>query len=344
MKAFELQGGFGFDAFKLVEKPLPSPGHGQVLVKLRAASLNYRDLLVVKGLYNPKMPLPAVPLSDGAGEVTAVGAGVTRVKPGDSVAGIFMQTWLAGPVSEVYSRSALGGGSRIAGSDAGTGMLAEYVVLHEDGLVHIPSHLSFEEAATLPCAGVTAWNALQGGNVKPGDSVLVMGTGGVSIFALQFARLAGARVIVTSSSDDKLARAKQLGASDGINYKTNPEWDRRVRELTSGSGVDHIIEVGGAGTMPLSLKSVRTGGRIALIGVLAGAAGEFNPLPAVMKAVQIQGIYVGSREMFEAMNRAIALHQLHPVIDRVFPFAEAVAALRHMESAAHFGKIGIRFD
>lgn len=336
MKVYEIRNKFSIDALQLAERPQPQPGPREALVKLRAASLNYRDLLVVKGQYNPKMLLPRIPVSDGAGEVVSVGPGTTRVKPGDRVAAIFMQSWLAGPVTEAYSRLALGG--------AIDGMLAEYAVLHEDGLVHVPEHLSFEEAAALPCAAVTAWNALTGGGVKPGDTVLVMGTGGVSIFALQFARLAGARVIATSSSDDKLKRVRELGASDGINYKSTPDWDRRVRELTGGTGVDHVIEVGGPGTMPQSLRAVRVGGRIALIGVLAGAAGEFNPLPAVMKGVQIQGIYVGSREMFEAMNRAIRVSQLRPVIDRVFPFTEAREALRYMESGAHFGKIVVRFE
>jgi NADPH:quinone reductase-like Zn-dependent oxidoreductase len=298
-------------------------------------SLNYRDLLVVKGLYNPKLPLPLVPLSDGVGQVVEVGPGVTRVKPGDRVAGIFMQTWIAGEPTEAKSKSALGGG--------GTGVLAEQVVFHEDGLVHVPEHLTDEEAATLPCAAVTAWHALvTEGRVQAGDSVLIQGTGGVSLFALQFARLSGARVIATSSSDAKLERVRQLGASDGINYKTTPDWDKKVRELTGNAGVDHVVEVGGAGTLGRSLKAVRMGGRISLIGVLTGGGGEVNPVPALMKNVCLQGIYVGSREMFEAMNRAIALHKLRPVVDRVFPFAEAAQALRYMESGAHFGKIALR--
>jgi NADPH:quinone reductase-like Zn-dependent oxidoreductase len=342
MKAYEIADAFGLDSLKLTERPDPRPGAGQVLVRMKAVSLNYRDLLVIKGGYNPKLRLPFIPFSDGCGTVAAVGEAVTRVQTGDRVAGIFMQQWLEGPVTEAAARSALGGGSR--SSDGTTeGVLAEYVVLHQEGVVRVPEHLTDEEAATLPCAAVTAWHALvTEGQVKAGDTVLVQGTGGVSLFALQFARLSGARVIATSGSDQKRQRVAQLGASDTINYKTTPEWDRPVRELTGGLGVDHVVEVGGAGTLPRSFKAVRMGGRISLIGVLTGGSGEVNPLPLLMKNVRLQGIYVGSREMFEAMNRAIALHQLRPVVDRVFPFTEAREALRYLESGAHFGKVCIR--
>jgi NADPH:quinone reductase-like Zn-dependent oxidoreductase len=334
MKAVELQNTFGIDSLHIVERPEPRPGPGQVVLKMRAWSLNYRDLMVVKGQYNPKIRLPMTPLSDGVGEVAAVGEGVTRVKTGDRVAGIFVQQWLAGELTDTIARSSLGGG--------GNGMLAEYVVLHEDGVVHVPGHLSDESAATLPCAAVTAWHALfTDGSLKPGTTVLTQGTGGVSLFALQLAHLAGARVIVTSSSDAKLARARQMGASDGVNYKTTPEWEERVRELTGGVGVDHVVELGGAGTLGKSLRAVRMSGRISLIGVLAGG-GQINPMPILMKNVRVQGIYVGSREMFEAMNRAMATHQVQPVVDRVFPFAEIVEALRYLESGSHFGKICLR--
>jgi NADPH:quinone reductase-like Zn-dependent oxidoreductase len=334
MKVVELQNTFGIDSLNVTERPDPRPGPGQVLLKMRAWSLNYRDLLVAKGLYNPKLRLPLVPLSDGVGEVAAAGDGVSRVKVGDRVAGLFMQKWLAGDLTDAKARSSLGGGA--------DGLLAEKVVLHEDGVVHVPAHLTDEEAATLPCAAVTAWHALiSEGGLKPGDSVLVQGTGGVSVFALQFARVAGARVLATSSSDAKLERVRQLGASDGINYKTTPDWDERVRELTGGVGVDHVVEVGGAGTLGKSLRAVRMGGHISLIGVLSGG-GQVNPMPILMKNVRVQGIYVGSREMFEAMNRAIALHQLRPVVDRVFPFAEVREALRYLESGAHFGKVCLR--
>jgi NADPH:quinone reductase-like Zn-dependent oxidoreductase len=333
MKAVELQNTFGIDSLRVVERPQPRPGPGQVVLKMRAWSLNYRDLLVVTGKYNPRLRLPLTPLSDGVGEVAAVGDGVTRVKVGERVAGIFIQGWLAGEPTEATAKTSLGGG--------GEGMLAEYVLLSQEGVVPVPAHLSDEEAATLPCAAVTAWHALiTAGGLKPGDTVLTQGTGGVSLFALQFSRLAGARVLITSSSDAKLQRALQMGASDGINYKTNTEWEERVRELT-GAGVDHVVELGGAGTLGKSLRAVRTGGRVSLIGVLTGG-GQVNPMPLLMKNVCLQGIYVGSREMFEAMNRAIALHQLRPVVDRVFPFAEAAAALRHLESGAHFGKVCLR--
>jgi NADPH:quinone reductase-like Zn-dependent oxidoreductase len=243
-----------------------------------------------------------------------------------------MPGWVGGELTEAKARTALGGG--------GTGMLAELVALPEEGVVAVPEHLSDEEAATLPCAGVTAWNAVAVGGVKAGDAVLTQGTGGVSLFALQFARLLGARVVATSGSDAKLARVLQMGASDGINYKTTPEWGNRVRELT-GAGADHVVEVGGAGTLGESLRAVRVGGTVSLIGVLSGV-GQANPLPILMKNIRVQGIYVGSRDMFEAMNRAVALHKLRPVVDRVFPFAEAREALKYMESAAHFGKIVLR--
>jgi NADPH:quinone reductase-like Zn-dependent oxidoreductase len=334
MKVYEIQGGFGFEALRLAERPQPRPGPGEVLIQVRAVSLNYRDLLVVKGVYNPKMALPRVPTSDAAGAVVETGPGVTRVKVGQRVAGLFMPLWLEGELTEAKGRTALGGSV--------DGMLAEYVVLSEESVVVVPDHLSDEEASTLPCAAVTAWNGLvHSGGVRSGETVLVQGTGGVSLFALQLARLAGARVIATSSSDEKLARVKTLGASDGINYRATPEWGETVRQLTGGWGVDHVIEVGGAGTLAQSLRAVRTGGHVALIGVLSGY-GQVNPLPILMKGVRVQGIYVGSREMFEAMNHAVALHRLHPVVDRVFPFDRAVDAFRYMESAAHFGKIVIR--
>ena len=334
MKAYALQGSFGIDSLKPVERPEPVPGAGQVLLRMRAWSLNYRDLLMVTGFYNPKLRLPFTPLSDGVGEVVAVGAGVTRVKAGDRVAGIFMQQWLDGEITEAKGRSALGG--------AIDGVFAEQVVLDAESVVHVPPHLSDEEAATLPCAAVTAWRALvTEGRLKAGDTVLIQGTGGVSLFALQFARAHGARVIATSSSDAKLARARELGAEGTINYRTTADWGQRVRELTGGTGVDHVVEVGGAGTFAQSMAAVRMGGRISLIGVLSGA-GQVNPTPILMKSVCVQGIFVGSRAMFEEMNRAISDHQMRPVVDRVFAFEELRDALRHLESAAHFGKIVLR--
>jgi NADPH:quinone reductase-like Zn-dependent oxidoreductase len=333
MKAYRYHEFTGPASWKCEEMPSPIPGPGQVLIRLRAVSLNFRDLLLCKGLYNPKLRLPMVPASDGAGEVIATGAGATRFRPGERVTVNFMPGWIDGPLDETKAHTALG--SEI------DGLLAEEAAIDEGGLVRIPGHLSFEEAATLPCAGVTAWNAVvTSGVIKPGDTVLVQGTGGVSIFALQFALLAGARVIAISSQDQKLARAMELGASHGINYKTTPDWDKKARELTGGRGVDQVVEVGGAGTLAKSLRAVRVGGYIALIGVLSGT-GECNPLPILMKGVRVQGIFVGSRAMFEAMNRAIEVAQLRPMIDRVFPFDEAPSALKRLESGAHFGKVVI---
>ncbi len=335
MRAYEIQS-FGFEGLKLVERPDPTPGHGQVLLKMRAWSLNYRDLMVAKGQYNPKLKMPAVPLSDGVGEVVALGEGVSRVKVGDRVAGAFMTKWVAGEITEEKARSALGGGGP-------AGMLAELVTISEEGVVHVPEHLSDEEAATLPCAAVTAWHALVGeGRLKAGDTVLAQGTGGVSIFALQFAHMHGARVIITSSRDEKLAKALKLGASDGINYNTTPKWDERARELTAGVGVDYVIEVGGAGTLTQSMKAIKPGGQISLIGVLTGGAGQINPLPILMRNIRVQGIFVGSREMFEAMNRAIAQNKMRPVVDRVFSFEKATEAYQYMESGAHFGKVVVK--
>jgi NADPH:quinone reductase-like Zn-dependent oxidoreductase len=330
MKACVIQTAFGLDNLALVERPNPAPAAGQILVRVRAASLNYRDLLIAKGLYNPKLKFPRVLGSDAAGEVVEVGPGVTNYKPGGRVIGCFMQHWIDGPVSEAAARSTLG-------SDR-DGVLSERVVFDETGVVPIPGDLTFAEAATLPCAAVTAWNALTGGGCGPGKTVLVQGTGGVSIFALQFAKSLGARVLVTSSHDETLARALALGASAGVNYKTNPDWDKWAREQTGGAGVDIVVEVGGAGTLERSAKAVRYGGHIALIGVLAGAM-AFNPMLLLMKGIRLQGVFVGSRAMFEDMNRLIVGEHVRPVIDRVFPLGETPAAFRHLESGSHFGKV-----
>ena len=334
MKSYLLKAAFGIDNLALEETAQPEPGPGQALVKMRAWSLNFRDLLVVRGLYKPKLKFPFQMISDGAGDVVAIGAGVTRVKVGDRVAGCFMQKWIEGGPSDAKAASALGGDI--------PGLAAEYVVLDAEGLVHAPAGLSYEEVATLPCAAVTAWNGLvTAGHLSPGDTVLVQGTGGVSIFALQFAKMIGARVIATSSSDAKLEKLKALGANDLINYKSTPDWGKKARELSGGRGVDHVVEVGGAGTLAQSLTAVRPGGRISMIGVLSSGEGEAMPIfPILMKAVTVQGIFVGSREMFEAMNAAITLNGLKPVIDsKKFSFAEFPEALRYMESGAHFGKI-----
>jgi NADPH:quinone reductase-like Zn-dependent oxidoreductase len=324
---------FGIENLQRIQRQQPAPDHGEVVVRVRAVSLNYRDMLIVKGLYNPRMRLPCVPGSDGAGEVVAVGANVTRVRVGDRVCGQFMPRWISGPLNDAVARPTLG-----ADMD---GVLSEYVVFPQESVVAIPSHLSFEEAATLPCAAVTAWNALVEGGLKAGDSVLVQGTGGVSLFALQFAKLAGAKVLVTSGNDDKLQRAFALGANAGVNYRTTPDWDKWTKAQTNGVGVDHIVEVGGAGTLERSFRAVRTGGHIAVIGILAGGT-QINPMPIIMRALKLRGIFVGSRQMFEDMNRMIEVQQMRPVVDRTFTFEQFPEALRYLESAAHFGKIVIQ--
>ncbi|MDI1447079.1 NAD(P)-dependent alcohol dehydrogenase [Polyangium sp. 6x1] len=337
MKAIVVQGSFGLGSLAEVTLPDPTPGHGQVVIRMRAASLNYRDLMMVRGQYNPRQPLPLVPFSDGVGEVIEVGPSVTRLKKGDRVCPIFAQAWQDGELDAAKLKTTLGGPL--------PGVLSELFVTGESGLVKVPAHLSDEEAATLPCAAVTAYNALLfSGRVSPGDTVLVQGTGGVSIFALQFARLAGARVIVTSSSDAKLERAKALGAWATINYKTTPDWDKKALELTGGAGVDHVVEVGGAGTLARAMRATRIAGTVSVIGVLSGGAQEMSVLPILMKHLRLQGIMVGSRAMFEAMNRAIEAGALRPVIDdKTFSFGEAREALTYMETGGHFGKIVLRF-
>jgi NADPH:quinone reductase-like Zn-dependent oxidoreductase len=334
VKAWRFNDGFGPENLKIVELPDPVPGPGEAIVRVRACSLNYRDLAVMRGAYGGGVKAPLIPLSDGAGEVLRTGPGVSRVIPGDKVAAIFMQDWLEGQPDDFKANSALGGSI--------DGMMAEQVRLKAEGLVHFPAHLSFEEAAALPCAAVTAWHALfRSGGLKAGESVLLQGSGGVSTFALQFAKMAGARVIATSGSDAKMARLREMGADAVINYKASPDWDKPVKQLTGGVGVDHIVEVGGAGTLPLSSKAVRRGGHIALIGVLAGKT-DFDPRLMMLKGVRLQGIFVGSRDMFEEMNRAISLGNLRPSIDRVFDFGELPEALEYLGSGAHFGKICIR--
>ena len=321
----------------MADRPDPKPGPGQILVKVHACSLNYRDLLMVKGEYNPRQKLPLIPLSDGAGEVIAVGDGVSRFRVGDRIAGLFNQRWLGGEPNQERLRNTLGGPL--------DGMLAEYSVLPEQSAVSLPEHLSYAEGATLPCAAVTAWSALTKHRpVQAGNTVLLQGTGGVSLFALQFAKLLGASVIITSSSDDKLARAQDIGADHVINYRKEPNWHKAARALTGGIGVDHIVEVGGADTFSKSLATVRIGGFVAVIGVLGGREAPLSVIPILMSSLAIQGITVGSRDDFEAMNKAIAQHQLKPAIGRVFPFADTVAAFRLMERGGHFGKIVLSLD
>jgi NADPH:quinone reductase-like Zn-dependent oxidoreductase len=337
MKAYEVQAGSKSLAdIKLVERPDPKAGPGEILVRIRATSLNFRDQMVVEGMYGPAASaMKTIALSDGAGEVIAVGAGVTRFEVGDRVAGTFFRDWFDGP-PRADARVSLGA----AGID---GVLSEFAVFNAQNAVAIPANFSFEEAATLPCAAVTAWHALTVvGRIRPGETVLAIGTGGVSIFALQFARAAGARVVLTSSSDDKLMQAKTLGASVLINYKRTPDWEREVLKATNGRGVDCIVEVGGPGTLARSMEAIGFAGRIALIGGVAGFQGETNPRPLMRKGASIHGIFVGSRAMFENMNAAIEVNGIRPVIDKVFPFDQAIEAYRHLKSGAHFGKVVIR--
>ena len=334
MRLYRLPHAAGIDSLTAAEAETPVAGRGQALIRMRAASLNYRDLMIINGrAARGAPPANLVPLSDGAGEVVAVGPEVTRVKPGDRVAACFMQSWIGGPIDPDDAASSMGG--------AIDGVLSEYCLFDQNGLVHLPPHLSFEQGATLPCAGVTAWNALFGGQTLfPGDSVLVLGTGGVSVFALQFAHGMGARVICTSSSDAKLERVRALGASDTINYTRTPDWQDEVRRLTGKAGVDLVAEVGGAGTLARSMQATRAGGRIAVIGVLTGRA-EIDPGPILFRRLCLQGILVGSRRMFETMNRAIEALSLQPVIGRRFGFDEVPAALSHLKSGGHFGKVVI---
>lgn len=333
-RALRTTGGTSIDQLVFDEVTVPEPGAGQVLVAIKAVSLNFRDLAVVTGRYPRNAAQPTIICSDGCGEVIAVGDGVTSFHTGDRVAGSFFQKWITGPFSPEYGASALGG--------AIDGVLTQFRVFDQQGLVHIPEHFSFEEGATLSCAALTAWNALvPTSHIQAGDTVLLLGTGGVSIFGLQFAKLHGARVIITSSSDEKLARAKALGADETINYKTTPEWNKEVLRLTGGKGVDIVLEVGGGETFPRSMASVRASGQIAVIGVLTGVAGNI-PLGMIgIQTLSVHGIYVGSVAMLEGMNRAIAANRLKPVINRVFPFDKSADALRYMQSAQHFGKIVI---
>lgn len=331
MNSARLEDAFGIGNVHVVAQPQPEPGPGQVLLRMRAASLNYRDLLVALGKYNPKMPLPRTLLSDGAGEVVALGAGVSSLKLGDRVAGIFMQDWMAGPYQDSYGKSALGG--------AIEGVLAEYVVFDARGVVPIPSHLSYEEAATLPCAAVTAWNALfESGSLRAGQTLLVQGSGGVSGFALQFAKAAGARVIAITSSAEKAERLRALGSDWVINYREVDDWGRVIAKA---GGVDQVVEVGGVSTLEQSLLAVNGGGTISIIGILSGILGQLNIAPILHKHLTLQGIYVGSRAMFLNMNRAISQNALRPQIDSVYSLQQIQDGLRHMQDAGHFGKIVI---
>jgi NADPH:quinone reductase-like Zn-dependent oxidoreductase len=337
MKAWIIPAGCtaGPSALQLIDRPSPAVGPGQVKLRMHSWSTNFRDLGITLGRYvGGTLPRDTIALSDGAGEVVAVGAGVSRWQPGDRVVANFFQDWRAGPIRPQTFGSALGG--------AIDGMLAEEVVLGESGLVRIPDHLSFEQAATLPCAAVTAWNALfEVGGVRPGQTVLVLGSGGVSVFALQLAKAAGARVIATTSSDEKLPRLRELGADVVVNYRTQPDWDQAVLAHTGGKGVDLVVEVGGAGTLPRSLNAVRVGGTVALIGVLTGVGAQIDPSPLLIRSIRLQGVFVGSVAMFEALAAALAVSRGEPVIDRRFAFERAAEAYAWQASGQHLGKVVI---
>jgi NADPH:quinone reductase-like Zn-dependent oxidoreductase len=323
---------FGLDHLTLAPTTLPTLGPNDVHVRFHAASLNYRDLMVVLGHYNPRLAMPRIPGSDAAGEVLAIGSSVTTLKPGDRVASLFFQDWHDGPIQSGTGKSALGGPI--------DGVFATERILPASGLIPIPDSLTYEQAATLPCAALTAWNALvERGQLFAGQTVLTLGTGGVSLFALQFAKAMGATVIATSSSDEKLARATALGADHTLNYRATPQWEDEVQKLTSGRGVDHIVEVGGAGTLPQSFKAVTPGGKVYVIGVLTGKGATIDPTPILAKSIHTHGIYVGSRGMFQRMLAAIAANRIAPVIDRVFPLEDFRAAFQHLQSGLHFGKI-----
>ncbi|HSO34309.1 MAG TPA: NAD(P)-dependent alcohol dehydrogenase [Labilithrix sp.] len=334
MKTYELAPEEGFAALHLVDRPEPKElGAHDVRVRMRAVSLNYRDIVVARG--SQKREKRIVPASDGAGEVLAVGAAVTRLKVGDRVAAAFFPTWLGGAFAEQHHANALGGSL--------DGVLAEEVVLADSAWVKIPSHFSFEQAATLPCAGVTAWHALfVAATTRPGDTVLVQGTGGVSVFALQLARSAGARVIATSSSADKRARLEQMGAAATVDYREQPKWGDAVRAASGGGGVDLAVEVGGAGTFDQSIKALRYGGTMSILGILAGTQGPIDTYSIFHKNIRVHGVYVGSVAMFQDLVRALETSKIEPVIDRVFAFDEARAAYEHLASGTHFGKVVIR--
>jgi NADPH:quinone reductase-like Zn-dependent oxidoreductase len=338
MRVLEIQGAFGLDNLKLAERPEPTPGPGEVVVRMQAVSLNFRDLLTVTGAYGGAIRLPLIPFSDGAGIIHAVGEGVSRVKVGDRVSSLFFSdTWLSGPPTLEKLSGSLGGPRDGCGQ--------EFMLISQHGVSKVPSHLSALAASTLPCAALTAWRALVvDGDLKAGDAVVLQGTGGVSIFALQFAKAMGLNTIITSSSDEKLERAKALGADHTINYKATPGWAAEVRKLTGGRGADCVVEVGGAQTLSESLKAVRIGGHIPIIGLLSGVA-EAAPIPLLIRSsARVQGLAVGSREAFEDMCRAIDLHKIEPVVDQVFPFPAGAAALEAMQSQSHFGKIVIQFS
>jgi NADPH:quinone reductase-like Zn-dependent oxidoreductase len=335
MQAYRVFYGRGQSSLERFERKTPAPGAHEVQVRVHAVSLNYRDLMIARGDYPTSSDTPPIAIADGAGEVAAVGAQVTRFRVGDRVAATYFTDWLDGAPTPENT-------ARVPGASV-DGMLAEEVVMHEDALVAVPQHLDFNEASTLTCAGVTAWNALfVTGRVKPGNSVLLLGTGGVSIWALQLAKAAGLRTFITSSSDEKLKRARALGADETINYRTFPEWDQEVLRLTGGRGVDLVVEVGGHGTLNRSVAAARPGGTIALVGGVDGFAAELEIMPVLGGAKHLTGIVVGSRAMFEDLNRFVEAARIRPTIDRVFEFGHAPEALAYLKSGGHFGKVVVK--
>lgn len=334
MKAFQVQTDEGIDAIKKVDIATPELADDEILVEMKACSLNYRDTLIPVGGYHRNETRPVIPLSDGAGIVVETGKSVKQIKQGDRVTGNFFQDWIDGPVDEKGLCSALGGGI--------DGTLSEYFVLKEHGAITIPDNMSFESAASLPCAAVTAWHAIVSlGNTKPGDTVLLLGTGGVSIFGLQFSKALGAEIIITSSSDEKLSRAKNMGADHLINYRNTPDWEKAVLEITNGEGVDNVLEVGGAGTFEKSIASAKVYGIVSMIGILSGFDGPAFNLSVALNLLKIHGIYVGSVEMFKQMMSFINEHNIQPVVDVVYEFDDALKAYQHLVDAKHFGKVVI---
>lgn len=335
MKAWVVRPPFGIEALATEARPVPTPRAHEVLVRMRAVSLNYRDLHVVRGVW--RSPAPRVPASDGVGVVVAAGAAVTRHRVGDRVAGTFLPGWLDGELT-------LEAASGSPGGTAVDGLLAEYVLLDEQAAVAVPVHLSDAEAATLPCAALTAWHALvERGGVGAGEVVLVQGTGGVSLFALQFARMLGARVLATASSEAKRRRLLALGASWVVDRSASPDWDDAVLDATNGRGVDHVVDVAGGTELDRSLKAVRLGGTVSLVGMVAGERAEVNTFAIAARRLRVHGILVGSRTMFERMNAFVSEHELRPVVDRVFPFADTPGALRYVTRGGHVGKVCVSF-
>jgi NADPH:quinone reductase-like Zn-dependent oxidoreductase len=338
MRVLQIEGAYGLDHLKFAERPDPTPGPGQIVVRMKAVSLNYRDWITVSGVYGGAHKLPLVPFSDGAGVVERIGEGVTRVKPGDRVtSNFFGATWIGGPPMPHKMAGVLGGPN--------DGCAQELMLISAEGVTKTPEHMSDVEASCLPCAALTAWRALVvDGALKAGDIALMQGTGGVSIFALQMAKFMGLTTIITSSSDEKLARCKALGADHVINYKTTPEWGGEARKLTGGRGVDLVVEVGGAGTLMESMKAVRQQGHIAIVGIVSGFGGEgLNMLPGMLigNNARIQGLSVGSRENFEDMNRALTQNQSKPIVETVYPWTRAKEAFEDMQAGKHFGKIAL---